>query len=213
MIYYRILIYLIGIIIFSFGISTTINVQYLGIHPWDVLNVAMFNKFGFSIGTWNIIIGFILIGISFVLDRSYVKVGTFTNAILIGLFVDFYLWLGFLPETTNTWIDVVVMVAGIVIMGIGGGIYNAAGIGSGPRDGFMTSLAEKTGVSISRMRIYIELSVLIIGFLIGGPVFIFSLLFTFIQSPIFQSTLLRLRKFVEKIEVKKGLRKQFRDER
>src|SRR5690625_4718578 len=86
-----------GLIIFSLGISITINVQNLGLHPWDVLSVALFDKLGFSIGTWNIIIGFILISICFVLDKSYIKIGTFLNAVIVGVFVDFYLWLDFLP--------------------------------------------------------------------------------------------------------------------
>lgn len=207
MIYYRIAMYLFGVMLFSLGISITIKMQHLGIHPWDVLNVGMFDHFGLSIGTWNIIIGFLLIIVCFFLDRSYVRVGTFSNAILIGLFVDFYLWLDILPSTTNLGLDIIVMITGIVVMGIGGGMYNAAGLGFGPRDGFMTAMAERMKVSISRMRIYIELLVLVIGFLIGGPVFIFTLIFTFVQSPIFQFSLRRLTRVMETVEVKHGRRK------
>lgn len=193
--------FVIGIMVFSLGITMTINVKHLGIHPWEVLNVAFYEKIGLSIGSWSIIFSALLIIISFLLDRSYIKLGTFLNAFLVGLCVDFYLWTGLLPQATHTWTDIVIIILGIVIMGFGGGIYNAAGVGSGPRDGFMLSLSDKTGMSIGRVRIFIESIVLIIGFLIGGPVFIFSLIFTFIQSPIFQMTYMKFRKWMKQVEL------------
>ncbi|WP_249870675.1 YczE/YyaS/YitT family protein [Oceanobacillus saliphilus] len=193
-------IFIVGVMIFSFGIALTINMQHLGIHPWDVLNVAFSNNVGLSIGSWNIIISIVLIIFSLFLDKSYVKLGTFANAILVGMFVDLYLWLDFLPVVTNTWVDVIMMLAGIVIMGFGGGMYNAAGVGSGPRDGFMLSISDKLGAPIGRVRIITESAVLVIGLLIGGPVFLFTFIFTFIQSPIFQYSYLRVGKFVLKME-------------
>lgn len=74
---FRWLFFLLGLLVFSAGISLTINMQHLGVHPWDVLNVAMFDKIGFTVGTWNIIISFILIGVCLILDRRYIKIGTF----------------------------------------------------------------------------------------------------------------------------------------
>lgn len=88
--------------------------------------------------------------------------------------MDFYHWTGILPEATNTWVDILFILAGICIMGFGGGLYNAAGVGSGPRDGFMLSLADKLKAPIGRVRIITECSVLVIGWIIGGPVFIFT---------------------------------------
>ena len=69
-----------------------------------------------------------------------------------------------------------------------GGMYVAAGIGAGPRDGFMLTISDKTGLSISRARIIVECVVLVIGFMLGGPVFVVTFLYTFIQSPIFQQS-------------------------
>lgn len=202
LIYVRSLLFLFGLIVFSLGISFAIKMQHLGIHPWDVLSVGLYNKLGLSIGSWNIIVGFILITVSFILDKSYVKIGTFLNAILIGLFVDIFLWLNILPQATHTWTDIVFIVIGIIIMGIGGGLYNAAKIGAGPRDGFMLSISDKTGLSIGKVRIITETSVLVIGLLIGGPVFIFTFIFTFVQSPIFQFVYLKTYDYMEKMEQK-----------
>lgn len=203
-------IFLLGVMIFSLGISTAIRVQYLGVHPWDVLNVGLYEKVGFSIGTWNIIISVLLIIISWILDKSYIRIGTFFNAILVGLFVDFYLWTDILPVTTHTWTDIFFMISGIIIMGVGGGIYNAAGVGSGPRDGFMLSISDKLHAPIGRIRIITESTVLVLGLLLGGPVFFFTFIFTFIQSPIFQYTYKRCKYKIDHIETRL-LQKQSRN--
>lgn len=198
--------YLAGLAIFSLGISVAIEVKHLGIHPWDILNVALYQNLGFSIGTWNIICGLTLIGVALVLDRRYITIATFFNAFIVGSLVDLYLWLDFLPSATYTWMDYPVIFAGIIIMGIGGGLYNSADIGSGPRDGFMLSISDKTGMSISKVRIIVESLVLLIGFLLGGPVFIVSFIFTFIQSPVFQKSLIFFRAVLDVIREKNNER-------
>lgn len=195
-------LYFLGLFIFSLGISITIKVQHLGLPPWDVLHVALYEKIGLSIGTWTVIIGAILIGVSFILDKSYIKLGTFINAFTVGGFVDFFLWLDFLPNPTFAWLDIFTMLLGIVLMGLGGGMYNAAHVGSGPRDGFMLSISDKLNVPIRRVRIIIESSVLILGFLLGGPVFIMTFIFTFVQSPLFQFSYLFLTKKMTQLERK-----------
>lgn len=196
-------LFLLGLIVFSLGISVTINVNHLGLHPWDVLSIAFFEKIGFTIGTWSIIIGCFLIIVSYILDKSYIRLGTFLNAFIIGSLIDFYLWLDILPKATHTWTDVIIMIVGIIIMGIGGGVYNAAGVGSGPRDGFMLSISDKTGQSVQKVRIITELAVLVIAFLLGGTIFIFTFIFTFIQSPIFQLVYNRIATRVNDYEQKR----------
>ncbi|MFP3489268.1 hypothetical protein R0K20_16890, partial [Staphylococcus sp. SIMBA_130] len=99
-------------------------------------------------GSWNIIISAVLIIITWIIGKNYIKLGTFLNAILVGLFVDLYRWMDILPNATHTWVDFLFIILGIVIMGFGGGMYNAAGLGAGPRDGFMLSIAEKLGAPI-----------------------------------------------------------------
>ena len=202
LIFIRLAIFLSGLAIFSFGITITIKVNYLGIHPWDVLTVGMYELFGLTIGTWNIMISFLLMILSLLLDRTYVKWGTFFIAVVTGLFIDFYLWIDILPNASNTWADVVMIITGMVVMGVGGGIYNSAGIGSGPRDGFMLSISDKTGVGVGKVRIITELVVLVIGLLIGGPVFVFTFVFTFVQSPLFQYVYLKGKSIVQRLELK-----------
>ncbi|WLV25458.1 hypothetical protein QR721_04405 [Aciduricibacillus chroicocephali] len=178
--------FMLGLILFSLGIAQAVQIQYLGIHPWEVLHVGLYEKFGLSIGTWSIIIGIGLIFITLILDRRYINIGTFLNVFLVGWAVDLWLWLNFLPKGGNLIVDVVIMLCSMALMGVGGGMNNAARIGSGPRDGFMLSISDKTGISIRKVRITMETSVFVLGIMIGGPVFLFTFLYTFVQSPIFQ---------------------------
>jgi uncharacterized protein len=189
-IYWQLGYFIIGLLVFSYGISLSIKVQYLGIHPWDVLNIALFEKRGLTIGTWNIIIGTAMIACTFLMKGKYVRLGTIVNGVMVGVLVDFFLHFDLLPPQTNAAVDVILLIAAIILMGIGGGLYSAAHLGTGPRDGFMLTISDRTGISISNVRIICECIVLLIGLLLGGPVFIFTFIYTFIQSPIFQKSFL-----------------------
>lgn len=181
--------YFIGLICFGLGVAFSVKVKYLGLHPWDVLNVALFDHFGFSIGTWSIFVGLILIGISLLLNKKYVNIGTFLNALLIGPIMDFFLWLDILPNASNNWTDYLLLLVGISLTGLGGGLYVSGGVGAGPRDGFMLSISERCRLSVVKARIIVELIVLAIGFLLGGPIFWVTFIYTLILSPIFQFSL------------------------
>lgn len=181
--------YFIGLICFGLGVAFSVKVKYLGLHPWDVLNVALFEHFGFSIGTWSIMVGLVLIVISLLVSKKYVNVGTFLNALLIGPIMDFFLWLDILPNASNSWTDYLILLLGISLTGLGGGLYVSGGVGAGPRDGFMLSMSERFRISVVKARIMVELIVLAIGFLLGGPVFWVTFIYTLILSPIFQFSL------------------------
>ncbi len=198
----RWLFYMTGLIVFSYGICISLQMQHLGVHPWDVLNVALFEKLGLSIGSWAIIISVLLIIVSWILDKSYIKLGTFINGVGVGAFVDLFLWIDFLPEASHTWTDMFVMIVGIITMGIGGGLYNSAEVGAGPRDGFMLSISDKLGAPIGRIRIIVESLVLVLGLILGGPVFWFTFIFTFIQSPVFAYTFEKFKGILALIERK-----------
>lgn len=200
----RYFIFFLGLTFFGLGNAIAVNVQSLGLHPWEVLNVALFDRFGLTIGTWSVICGLVLVLIAFIVDRKYINIGTFLNALSIGPIMDFFLRLNILPhETEHWWLNLFILLMGIVITGIGGGIYVAAGIGAGPRDGFMLSVSEKTGLSVSWARIIVESLVLIIGFTLGGPVFIMTFAYTFIQSPIFQFSMKLMRSYIASLEQKR----------
>src|SRR5690554_5902647 len=190
--------YFTGLVLFGLGVALSVKVQYLGLHPWDVLNVALFEKFGFTIGTWSIVVGLVLICISLLVSKKYVNIGTFLNALLIGPIMDFFLWTDILPNASNTWTDYIILLLGIIIVGLGGGLYVSGGVGAGPRDGFMLSMSERTRLSVSKARIVVESIVLVIGYLLGGPVFWVTFIYTFLLSPVFQFSL----KFFQRVRLK-----------
>jgi uncharacterized membrane protein YczE len=194
---FRYLLFFLGLTFFGLGNAIAVKVKYVGLHPWDVLNVALYQHYGFTIGTWGVICGLVLIIISLFVDRKYINIGTFLNALCIGPIMDFFLRLDILPKATNSWIDYLILLSGIIITGIGGGMYVAAGIGAGPRDGFMLSISDRTGLSVTKARIVVESLVLIIGFLLSGPVFIATFLYTFIQSPVFHRSLKLFRLLID----------------
>ncbi|WP_413301750.1 hypothetical protein AA0X95_22410 [Bacillus sp. 1P10SD] len=201
--FFQYCLFFLGLTFFGLGNAIAVKVKYVGLHPWEVLNVALYEHFGFTIGTWGVVCGLILILISFFVARSYINIGTILNALCIGPIMDFFLWLDILPKATHTWVDYIILLVAIVISGIGGGMYVAAGIGAGPRDGFMLSISDKTRLSVSQARIVVESFVLIIGFLLGGPVFIATFVYTFIQSPVFQRSLKVFKSLVESLKKRK----------
>lgn len=178
-----------GLLLFGLGNALAVKVKYLGLHPWEVLNVAFEQKFGYTIGTWSVITGLFLVGVSWFVNRKYINIGTFLNAMLIGPFMDFFLWLDILPDQTGTWLDYGYLLIAILIGGTAGGMYVAGGIGAGPRDGFMLSISDRTKLSVSKARIVVESVVLVIGWLMGGPVGLVTFFYTLLFSPIFQFTL------------------------
>lgn len=181
--------FFIGLVCFSLGVAISVKVQYLGLHPWDVLNIALFERFGFTIGTWSIVVGLLLIAVSLMVRKKYVNIGTFLNALLIGPIMDIFLWSDLLPEASNNWTDYLLLLLGIFLIGLGGGLYVSGGVGAGPRDGFMLSISERFSLSVVKARILVESIVLLIGFLLGGPIFWVTFIYTLILSPIFQLSL------------------------
>ncbi|MEH7179701.1 YczE/YyaS/YitT family protein [Neobacillus vireti] len=142
--------FIFGLIVFGLGIALTVGGKLIGIGPWDVFHYGLFLRIGLTIGTWNIIMGLLLLMVSFIATKKLPKIGAFLNMLLIGLFTDFFIWL--LPSTNSLIGAVIFFSIGAVLMGVGTGIYMSADLGSGPRDGIMLLIIGKTGWSIQRVR-------------------------------------------------------------
>src|SRR5690625_6824065 len=103
--------------------------------------------------------------ITLLVDHRFIRIGTFINIICVGMFVDLFLWLDFLPKATHPWSDILIIMSGIVLMGLAGGLYNVGGVGSGPREGFMLAISLNWNYPIQRLRLPIEPFVLFFVFL------------------------------------------------
>lgn len=158
----------------SFGIALMIRAE-LGIAPWEVLHVGLMQNFGLTVGSWSILTGVAVLVGSCLLLKEWPKPGTVINMIIVGVFIDVFLYI--LPITEYSILSWVMLLASIVINGYGIGLYIAPGLGAGPRDSLMLALNKITGWKVQRVRILLELAVLLVGWLLGGPVFLGTLIY------------------------------------
>ncbi len=171
-------VFITGLIVMAFGIALMIT-AHLGSAPWDVFHIGLFNKLGLTIGTWSIIVGFIIVATTSILTKKWPQPGVYLNMILVGIFIDLFLAMPAMTTPVHLYSRVSMLMAGILVNGAGISVYIAARRGAGPRDTLMLYLTEKTGWRLAPVRRLMELAVLIIGWLMGGPVsfgtFIFGL--------------------------------------
>lgn len=164
----RIIILLSGLFLFALGIALTINAN-IGYGPWDVFHVGIAKQTGLSIGVASIIVG-IVIGIIVTLLKEKFGLGTITNMVLIGLFLDLILFLDIIPVQSNFILGVVMLVAGLFTISLGSYFYIKSAFGAGPRDNLMVILNRKTKLPIGLCRGVVELTVTLAGWMLGGMV-------------------------------------------
>lgn len=179
----RFIIYLTGLLIMSLGIVLLIKAEF-GAPPWDVFHVGLYYQFGLTIGTWSIIVGFLILAASTVIAKQVPQIGAFLNMVLVGLFIDMYFMLPFL-QTPETWKGKFFMFfAGMAINAYGMGIYISARLGAGPRDSLMLAITNRTGWKVQYVRAVMEMLVLFLGWLLGGPVFLGTVLYSLCIGPL-----------------------------
>jgi uncharacterized membrane protein YczE len=170
----------------AYGASIALQVRArLGLDPWDVLHQGLARRTGLAIGTWTILVGAAVL-LLWIPLRQRPGVGTVCNVVVIGLAVNAVL--GALPAPEAIGLRWVYLVSGIVLCGLATGAYIGAGLGPGPRDGLMVGLARR-GRSIRVVRTAIELSVLLVGFLLGGTIGVGTLMYALCIGPIAHVTI------------------------
>ena len=194
---WRWVFFLVGMMVLSLGITMTIKGQRLGIGPWDVLHVGLYENFGLSIGTWGIITGFIIIVTTAAVLKQWPQLGTWLNMLLIGIFIDVFNWL--LPDIHTLVGQTSIFVFGVLVMAYGVGIYVSPNVGAGPRDSLMLILVEKLGISVKIVRTGIEVIVAVLGWLLGGPVGIGTVVIALLIGQIVHYALPQCRKLLLKI--------------
>jgi uncharacterized membrane protein YczE len=172
-----------------FGVSMALMlVSGLGLGPWDVLHQGLAERTGLPIG-WIVIGVGALVLLLWVPLRQRPGLGTVSNVVVVGLAVDASL--AVLPEPRQLPARLAFLVGGVVANGAATGLYIGAGFGPGPRDGLMTGLARR-GHSIRLVRTAIELSVLAMGWLLGGTVGVGTVLYAVSIGPLAQYFIPRL---------------------
>ncbi|GGW55985.1 membrane protein YczE [Streptomyces caelestis] len=167
-----------------YGASSALLVRSgLGLEPWNVLHQGLAERTGLSIGVVLTIVGAAVL-LAWIPLRQRPGLGTISNVLVIGMAMDATLAL--VPDAHGWTLRVTLMVAGIVLNGAATGLYIAARFGPGPRDGLMTGLHQRTGVSIRLVRTVIEFTVVATGFALGGTVGIGTLLYAVAIGPLAQ---------------------------
>lgn len=167
-----------------YGLAAALQVRsVLGLDPWDTFHQGLARHLGLAIGTVVIIIGAAVL-LLWIPLRQWPGLGTLSNVVVIGVALNVSLDL--LPAGGPLAWRIVEMVAGIVLGGVATGMYIGANFGPGPRDGLMTGLSRRTGRSIRLTRTAIEVTVLAVGWLLGGTVGVGTVLYAVGIGPLAQ---------------------------
>ena len=167
-----------------YGVSMALQIRAgLGLDPWDVFHQGVSDKTGLSFGTIVIITGALVL-LAWVPLRQMPGIGTVSNVFVIGIAVD--ITLSLLGDVHGLGYQVALLTTGVVLNAVAGAAYIGAGLGPGPRDGLMTGLVRKTGGPVGVIRTSIELSVLAVGFALGGTVGVGTVVYAVSIGPLLQ---------------------------
>jgi len=158
----------IGLLLFSVGIVMMINAD-MGLSPWDVLHQGISRQTPLTMGQASILVGLGIVAFNFIFHEK-VGMGTILNMFVIGLFMDFLMINDIIPQPGHLALRLLLLISGMVVIAVASWLYIGAGLGAGPRDGLMVALHKRTGKSVRFVRNSIEISVLIVGFFLGGSV-------------------------------------------
>ena len=180
-----------GLAFFGFGITLFIRAN-LGLAPWDIFHKGLSEKLDVSIGLVIVGVGLLLL-LLWIPLRQKPGVGTVLNALEIGFVVN--LTKPLIGEPDQLVMRTFMVIAGVLVIALGTALYIGAGLGSGPRDGLMLGLSQRSiggrRISIRVARTTIELTVMIAGLFLGGSIGIGTLIFMFGIGPLVQLVLPR----------------------
>jgi uncharacterized membrane protein YczE len=163
---FRLVVLIFGLFVYGLGVAMTVHAS-LGIAPWDVFAQGISIQTGLSFGVSTVAVSALVL-LAWIPLKVKPGIGTIANAVLIGLFADF--WLLVLPDTSIYWQRLIIFLLGVVIVAIATGLYISSALGSGPRDGLMQGTANALDKPFWMVRTAYEGSVLTLGALMGGQV-------------------------------------------
>jgi uncharacterized membrane protein YczE len=170
-----------------YGVSLALMVRGdVGLAPWDVLHSGAIRHVPITLGQAVVLMSFVVL-VLWVPLREKPGLGTVLNAVIVGFAADGTLWLLDRPDAIA--VRVGLMVGGVVLCGLATAAYIGAQLGRGPRDGLMTGLARRTGLSLRLVRTGLEVSVVLVGLALGGGLGVGTVIFALTIGPIAQALL------------------------
>ncbi|NEW39904.1 hypothetical protein GV794_06865 [Nocardia cyriacigeorgica] len=171
-----------GLWLYGFSMAVMVRAG-LGLDPWDVFHQGVTEHVSLSFGVVTAVTGLVVL-LAWIPLRQRPGLGTVSNVVVIAVSVDVGLWM--LPSWESLPVRVGAMGAAVVLNAVATVLYIGAGMGPGPRDGLMTGLVRRTGLSVRLVRTAIEVTVLSTGWLLGGSVGIGTLVYAFGIGPLIQ---------------------------
>ena len=168
-----------GLTLFGLGEGLLI-VSFTGASPWSVLAQGISLNANLSIGIITFIISISVLILWIPLNQKP-GIATILNALIIAIMIDFCI--KYVPTPSNYYYQLILAIVSVITVGVGGGIYLVSNLGAGPRDGLMVGLQNKTNLPIALVRATLEITVVSIGWYLGGTVGIGTLLFAFGIGP------------------------------
>ena len=177
-----------GLMIFGFGHAILFGSNF-GVSPWMVLAQGFVVQFGIGIGLSIILVSFAVL-LFWIPLKEKPGIGTFINFFVVAAVIE--ITLPYIPYQTENLLKLVQVFIAILVIGLGGSIYLIANLGPGPRDGLMTGLSKKTRIPMAYVRNFLEISVVVFGWSLGGTAGVGTLIFAILIGPVTVAYMLSL---------------------
>ncbi|MBE4910590.1 membrane protein [Bacillus luteolus] len=198
----RILFYIIGLLVTSLGVSLTIKAD-LGAGAWDALNVGLSTTVGFTVGTWVIIVGIILIIVNALLMKVRPEYLAVIPIFLMGPFIDFWLLIAFPNWEPEGFIyQLIILLLGLLGLSMGISIYLQAKFPLIPIDNFMVAIKSRLPINLGMAKTIGEITALLFAFLFKGPIGLGTIIVTFLIGPLIQVFFPRFENLLKRLSEK-----------
>lgn len=175
----------VGLVIYGLSVALMVSAG-IGLGPWDVFHQGISRLTPLSMGQAMILAGLAVLVYSVIGPKVRIGIATVLNMVLIGVWCDVFLAVPGFPHGTTYLLGVLLFCVGMVLCGVATGLYIAAGLGAGPRDGFVLGVAKVTGAKVRTVRTVTEIAVFALGWLMGGTVGLGTALFALTAGPLMQ---------------------------
>ncbi len=188
----------IGLLLYALGIYFTLQAN-LGVAPWDAFHQGLSQKFNITFGQASILVGVVIIIVNMIFKEN-IGIGTIANTLIIGIIIDLLYRINLLPEMTHFYSGLFIIVLGMTSIALATYFYISAAYGAGPRDGLMIILVKATKKPVGLVRLTIESTVLLAGYLLGGKIGAGTVIIALGIGPIVQFVFKLLKFEIDKVE-------------
>ncbi|WP_051977353.1 YczE/YyaS/YitT family protein [Bacillus pseudomycoides] len=193
------LFFIVGLLLLSLGINMMKTITSFGLSPYDSLFIALYQKFGISIGFWIFIINLFFTLIVLIVNKKQITIGTVLTMILISVFVDFIGSIDWIMGIIISLPKYMTIILGNLCVGIGIGIYVSSQICAAPQEAFVLTVSKNLHWSFRKTEISLAFIFLITSFLLDGPIYIGTIILSFTTGWIIQAAINFSGQFLQKI--------------